>query len=372
MDEAQNDMSLTKAILANLKWPSPEQLLSQLDEVIVFGTGGAAESITRVLAEHQVKILCYVDNEPSKQQQVFHGKPVIAPQQLDKATHPVLIASSWAKDIAEQLRQLGCGYLDFSFCVDFPRWKDHFNCQVFDAKSAVRNGQKYLSGEDLDSFLGCIRYRQTYDPLYLSSPRHDHYLSQTVAPMPSDIYIDGGAWQGDTLLELKALCGDAIEIHSFEPDAHNSKMLADIIASQGIPNCFVVQKALWDQETTLRFIASSEAGHSMQSRVSTDGSSQQQMTEVSATPLDIYCQAMEPKPTYIKLDVEGAEPQALAGAANLLRSTGPKLAISAYHEPNHLWQLIEQVSNLNSAYRFWFVHHSQHLLESVIYAKVGK
>lgn len=356
-------------ILTNLHWLSPVEILSQLDEVIVFGTGGAAECVTKVLAEYQVNVLCYADNDLSKQQQFFHGKPIIAPAKLQNSTHLVLIASLWARDIAQQLIQLDCNYLDFSFCVDFPRWKNHFNCKVFDAKKALDTGLKYLTGEDLHSYLGCIRYRQTYDPLQLSVPSHEHYMSSSVAPEYDDIYIDGGAWQGDTLLELKKIF-NSIEIHSFEPDHDNWKVLTDIIDEQSIPFCYVQKKALWDHNTQLKFVSSTEAVHSMQSRVSTNVSPREQFNEVTAITIDNYCKQLARKPTYIKLDIEGAEPEALKGAAILMRDNPPKLAISAYHEPNHLWQLVEQIANSNTNYRFWFVHHSQHLFESVVYAKV--
>ncbi|WP_417762008.1 FkbM family methyltransferase [Shewanella sp.] len=368
MDKTTNQ-ALSTTILANLQWPSPVELLSQLNDVIVFGTGGAAECVTRVLDEYGVNILYYVDNSLSKQQQDFHGKQVLTPNQLDKSSATVLIASYWAKDIATQLVQLGVKYLDFSFFVDFQRWKDHFNCQIFDVESAVAVANKYLTEEDLHSFLGCIRYRQTYDPLCLTNPSHEHYLSKVVAVEASDIYIDGGAWQGDTVLDLKALCGNELEIHSFEPDESNCKILKENIAKQELSNCFVVKKALWNQKSTLQFVTSNEAVHSMQSRVSVTEDSQQ-VTEVPTTTLDDYCLELNRHPTYLKLDIEGAEPQAIEGAKNLLRNHGPKLAISAYHEPNQLWQLIEQISEYNPNYKFWFVHHSQQLFESVIYAMV--
>jgi len=369
LDKKQKDSLLTKDILTNLQWPSPENILLQLSEVIVFGTGAAAKSVTKVLEQYGVNILCYADNDIAKQQLLFHDKQVMAPEKLKKAPQLILIASLWAKDIAAQLRQLECKYLDFSFCVDFLRWKDHFNCEVFDVERAVNVGLNFLQGADLKNYLGYIRYRQTYDPMHLESSKHDHYLNPNVFPTSDDVYIDGGAWQGDTLLELKDLCGKNIEIHSFEPDEENYNILRSMIAKKHIPNCTVIKKALWDCNTTLKFVASAEAVHTMQARVSGDGLTDQKATEVIATTLDNYIQTIGRKPSYIKMDIEGAEPQALNGSAGLLKYCSPKLAISAYHEANHIWQLIEQINSINSSYKFWFEHHSQHLLESVLYAK---
>lgn len=371
MDSTTKTTLLTKSIIKNLQWKTPEEILSELDEVIVFGTGKASECVTQVLKKYKVKIFCYADNDASKQNKSFLGKAVIPPDGLKKSSYVVIIASLWARDIAKQLFDLGCKYLDFSFFVDFPRWKDHFNYRIFDAKKACEVGQKYLAGEDLISYLSCIRYRQTYNPLELAVPGFDHYMSKSVAPNSNDIYIDGGAWQGDTLLELKKLCGNSIEVHCFEPDEKNYSSLEETIAKSKISNFYLVKKALWNEDTLLRFVTSTESVHTMQSRVSTNHLSNDKFTEVLAITLDNYSDTINKRPTYIKLDIEGAEPQALEGASTLLRESPPKLAISAYHEPNHLWQLIEQIAYSNSNYRFWFVHHSQHLFESVIYAKVG-
>jgi len=109
----------------------------------------------------------------------------------------------------------------------------------------------------------------------------------------------------------------------------------------------------------------------MQSRVSSSSSANQSFTEVEATTIDDYTALISGTPSYIKMDIEGAEPEALRGAQTLLKTKPPKLAISAYHDPNHLWELIEEIHSLNDNYKFWFSHHSQHLFESVVYARAG-
>jgi hypothetical protein len=55
------------------------------------------------------------------------------------------------------------------------------------------------------------------------------------------------------------------------------------------------------------------------------------------------------RPTFIKLDVEGAEPEALIGGRQTITSHRPTLAVSAYHQPDHLWSLIHAIDALESA-----------------------
>ena len=44
-------------------------------------------------------------------------------------------------------------------------------------------------------------------------------------------------------------------------------------------------------------------------------------------------------PTFIKMDIEGSEIDALHGAAATIRRCSPKIAVCVYHHPDHLWQI---------------------------------
>lgn len=351
-------------------WPNADELLNSLDEVVVFGTGGAAVCVTAILKQFNIKVLYYVDNDSEKHGSVFYDKPVFAPEKVYQDKHPILLASYWARDIALQLKEHDLQYYDLSFCVDFSRWKGHFDCNQFDYKSALKYAQEYLDGDDLKAYLGCIRYRQTYDPLDLNIPNHEHYLHPKILPTASDVYIDGGAWHGDTLLELKQLFGDNIQIHSFEPDSSNFEKLSHAISENKLLNVTTEKLALWDKEQTLEFLCSDEAVHTMQSRVSDELIEAERSIKVQAIDLDSYCTKMDITPTFIKLDVEGAELQVIRGSKRVLKNYQPKLALSAYHEPNHIWEIFTAIKTINPNYRFYFTHHSQHLFESVIYASV--
>ena len=56
------------------------------------------------------------------------------------------------------------------------------------------------------------------------------------------------------------------------------------------------------------------------------------------------------RPTYIKMDIEGSEPYAIAGGAALLRDELPVLAICLYHRSEHLWQIPKLIHSLAPDY----------------------
>ncbi len=70
----------------------------------------------------------------------------------------------------------------------------------------------------------------------------------------------------------------------------------------------------------------------------------------------------------VKMDIEGSEPAALRGAADLIRRHRPRLVISAYHDRGHLIELPRLIRELEPNYRFGFAQHSPVHWEGVLYA----
>ena len=60
-------------------------------------------------------------------------------------------------------------------------------------------------------------------------------------------------------------------------------------------------------------------------------------TEVQCAALDELL--ADETPTFIKMDIEGSEIDALRGAAATIRRCSPKLAVSVYHRPDDLWKI---------------------------------
>ena len=87
---------------------------------------------------------------------------------------------------------------------------------------------------------------------------------------------------------------------------------------------------------------------------------------VEAAPLDELL--AESRPTFIKMDIEGAEPSALRGAAALIRRNSPVLAVCLYHAQEHLWELPQFIHTLNPDYDLFLRRYSDECWELVCYA----
>ena len=91
-----------------------------------------------------------------------------------------------------------------------------------------------------------------------------------------------------------------------------------------------------------------------------------QAVEVQALPLDEL--SLPGRVAYLKMDVEGAESEALAGAPGLIARDQPALAISLYHRSEDLWRLPGRVRELLPSHSFYLRRYADCGFELVLYA----
>ncbi|MGD8203170.1 FkbM family methyltransferase [Pantoea sp. FN0305] len=198
-------------------------------------------------------------------------------------------------------------------------------------------------------------YQTVFDP--------DHYFPTDIISLGSDeVFVDCGAYNGDSIAAFLA----AIEkrslpqphkIYGFEPDSGNFAKLSAATASLGYCHCY--NKGVWSSTTTLHF----DSGRALSSKISDDES----MASIDLITIDEVTAGE--KVTFIKMDIEGAELEALKGASSSIQSHRPVLAISAYHKPEDLLTLPHYIQSLVPEYRFYLrAHHSLHAFELVLYA----
>ena len=186
-------------------------------------------------------------------------------------------------------------------------------------------------------------------------------------PRPGDVAVDAGGCFGETALWLAHVTGPAGRVVTLEFAAGNLTILRDNLARNPAlaERIEVVPRALWrrsDERLAIDLAgpAATVTGHS--AAVADDTAA----TTISLD--DLVARHHLQELDFVKLDIEGAEPAALAGATATLTRHRPRLAIAVYHDIDHLWQLPRALDGLRLGYRFALGHFTMHAEETVLYA----
>jgi len=191
----------------------------------------------------------------------------------------------------------------------------------------------------------------------------DEYFPKGIITLTeNEGFLDGGGFIGDTIKEFVLRSnGKFSHIFSFEPDKNNYiDLLAEVKKLNLKPDvisCY--PKGLSSENKELRFlqkgIGSSISEHGTES--------------IEVVQLDLFLSDTEKnKLTYIKLDIEGAELEALKGMKNIINKNKPKLAICVYHKLGDFWEIPLFIKSLNPEYKIFFRQYSLTRTDTICYA----
>lgn len=172
-----------------------------------------------------------------------------------------------------------------------------------------------------------------------------------------EIFVDAGAFDGGTSLEfIEYANGNFKKIYVFEPDAVSfqkcEKNLTEYIQSG---KCKIYNYAISDKNKTVSFLNKATQG----SRIGEGG------VLIKSVALDDILK--DEKVTFIKMDIEGGEYNALIGAKNIIAQNHPKLAICIYHKPEDIVELPNLILQIDPTYKFYIRHYSPTDVSSVLY-----
>ncbi|HUR21300.1 MAG TPA: FkbM family methyltransferase [Vicinamibacterales bacterium] len=164
---------------------------------------------------------------------------------------------------------------------------------------------------------------------------------------PGDVVLDVGAHVG-TFTDF-ALMQGAAKVIALEPDPLNVECLrrnfAKDIASGRV---VLVPEGAWSSEQSIEF--STGVGNSgMGSMVHREAGGQ--IIKVPVRPIDTILATLKiAKVDYIKMDIEGAEKEALKGAKATLQRDRPRIHMDANHEPDDATALPALVQKIRTGY----------------------
>lgn len=189
---------------------------------------------------------------------------------------------------------------------------------------------------------------------------------------PGEVVLNCGACMGDSTIWLYQ--EGAAKVYSFEPMPSAYEFLQHNLKKFGYPLDLSFQLAVGEKEETLTFQevmdhmgASSQLTEDELKKMQEKKPENVRLVEAKCVKLDDWLQANQVKPTYIKMDLEGAEPYALAGLKETISKLKPKLAICLYHRPSDMWTLPALIKSFNQDYKF-YCKKGHYMAEFVLFA----
>ena len=318
--------------------------------IVIYGAGQLGRRMVRGLRANGSDALAFVDRNPASWSQTIEGLPVLSPEDAVRrfGADAVFVIAVWnpvavggLHTIATQLTGMGCRavvpfvWLSWKYPREFlPNFLWDLPARLLEAADDVRRAYGLFEGRRSQAeFLRQVEFRLTGDFGCLREPDGDpqYFPRRLFRPRPDEYFVDCGAYNGDTLLELAEWTGGQFRgALALEADPANFAALERTVAGDDRLRGRVrpVAEAVGLKRCTLRFAASG---------LSSAAISEEGDIEVECSPLDELL--ADESPTYIKMDIEGAEMDALRGAAAVLRRNAPALAICVYHAQDHLWSI---------------------------------
>jgi FkbM family methyltransferase len=203
-----------------------------------------------------------------------------------------------------------------------------------------------------------LKYPVKFMPLLYDPPEQQYFDPGLIKMSEMEVFVDGGMYIGDTAeIFFKNTHNTFNHYYGFEPEEKIYFCACNLLSD--IKNTTLVQKGLYSNETQLRF----NTGRSSASHIDVSGD-----CVIELTSIDSFFSNKPHPPTFIKLDIEGSEFEALKGAEIIIRKHKPKLAICAYHKPEDVFALPELIKSFRDDYVFYLRHYSNFIFETVLYA----
>jgi FkbM family methyltransferase len=342
------------------------------ERFVLFGSGHLGRFTLAGLRKAGVEPLAFADNNSKIWGKEVNGLKVISPQSVADlfGTNAVFVTTVYTSaPVRKQLTGMGLKVVSFaSLAWQYPQSLTPHNSvvlpgKIFEQADDVRKALHLWADEtSRREYLGQLLWHSILDESVLPAhmPQDDIYFADDLFTFVEDeVFCDCGAFDGDSVQKfLKCRSGAFGQIIAIEPDPENCRALASLVESLPTETgrrIKIIQSAAGSKREMVRFKVTGTVSSSVG-----EGD-----FEVQCAPLDELC---DKKPTFIKMDIEGAEPDALLGASNIIKNDLPVLAVCLYHNQEHLWKIPLLIQSISSEYNFFLQRYSDECWELVCYA----
>ena len=323
----------------------------------IFGRNDWAKSIAE-----SIDITGFIDEFTSESE--YFGKPIVSLNDIPNNALVVSIVIGKPFIAEKRVKQFQFYFLDY---YSFFKYSNlpikqvmFWNGMIEDINSNMSEYKRVynllVDRTSKNQFYNIINFRLSYDLDYMRgfTDKEDQQYFEDFLNLNSEgeVFVDVGAFDGYTTEEFIKRVPTYKKVFLFEPEEKNIEIAKERLKI--FQNIEFYQLGLSDTKETLRFDVSGSS-----SKISEDGE-----LVIEVDKLD---NIIDEEVTFIKMDIEGAEPKAIDGAKSVILKHHPKLAISVYHQKDDFWKIPEQVLAIRDDYNLYLRHYTEGVSETIMF-----
>jgi len=329
-------------------------------KIVLYGMGDGAEKIKAVLDEKGVGVADIMASDEFVRGHDFLGHRVKKLSEIEAEYDDFVILVCFGTQLPEVMEKIyGIGERHELYAPNVPvAGEGVFDLEYANAhKSELQKVYDLLAdAQSKRVFENVIRYKLSGDLKLLrevETPSEEKFNLMNIGI--EETYVDLGAYNGDTLIEfLNETSMQFKKLYAMEPDVKNYRKMKRRLYMIGSAIFEAYNVGAWDDDTTATFDLRAGRGSKA---LPTDGKrlNPARFREVKMMKVDTMLRG--DAASYIKMDVEGAEENALRGAKETIAKYRPKLNIALYHRNGDMFGIPLLVNEMNRKYKLYMRHH---------------
>lgn len=353
----------------------PDEL--KREAVILYGAGFAGRECRKILQEQSINIEFLVDDDKTKWGKDIEGLPIKSYEDFVKYCSKkekvnVVLTSIYGVQISKRIEKIPNATIyemyDWYTEVVMPERfgeklytdeeLDKYKKNTDDLKEYLEDDESYKVFQNLYQYMvtGNINYITE-----ISTVEEQYFIKEVCEYLGNNeiSVVDAGAYEGELIRAILENHLNVKEWYCFETNTENYQILKkNAYENNFIGKQVCVNKGLWNEHIWMNV-----KGDGTSSKVveGDRGEDQVEMVTIDEFFQDIHIDL-------IKMDIEGAEMNALKGGMEVIKRDRPILAISIYHSIEDYYDIMKLMIRELKDYRYYVRHHSMVFCETVLYA----
>ncbi len=317
--------------------------------IVVYGMGNGADKLLDRFEKYNIKIADIFASDGFVRGHSFRGFKVKSFSEIKDRYSDFVIVLSFAsnrEDVLQMLEEINANYDMYIPDMPVASVMEYFDKEFYnDNYDAIISAYANMADEaSKNAFCAVINYKLTGKMSYLLGAwSSKDELYSLFGDFKIENIIDAGAYNGDTLREVKKYFKCLKTAFALEPDDRNFRKLAKYSEAESEINLKIINAAAWSESCNGIFSGSGNRNSS----ISSTASFEHKKAKVDLVRLD---DISSEKIDYIKYDVEGSEYEALVGSDRIISEYKPVMLVSLYHRSRDIFYL---VNHLHERYPFY-------------------